>query len=371
MRAEPLSFDEQMMMECIRLARKGQGRVSPNPLVGAVLVKRGRIVSRGYHHYFGGPHAEVDCLSRYKGDPSSTTLYVNLEPCSYHGKTPPCTELIRARNIPRVVVGVMDPNPRISGLGVRKLRRYGIDVVTGVLQKETRHLNRHFFLHITKGRPYIHVKIAQSLDGRISRTYGQRTTISSPEAVQMVHRWRHEHDAVLVGAGTIRTDNPRLNVRLARGRDPHVVVLDSALSVSPEARVFSSARSRKVIVVTSRKAVREHARTAKALRSKGVLVREFTAASHQLNLRQVLRTLYSEEGIGSVLVEGGSRVFTGFMNSGLVDELSVLVSPVIFGKGPSAFLETHSGQRPLRWKIKDVEIRNVGRDVLLKAYVAR
>ena len=256
---------ERFMEVCLHLAEKGRGLVSPNPLVGAVLVRANRIVAQGYHRRFGGPHAEVECLRRYSGHPGSTTLYVNLEPCTYFGKTPPCTDLIIRSGIKTVVVGMKDPNPRVNGSGIRRLRTSGITVVPGILEGNARALNRAFITYVTKARPLVHVKIAQSLDGKIAQRLNSSTRVTGREAERLVHRMRSEHDAILVGAGTVRVDNPLLNVRLVKGIDPAAVVIDGRLSVGVERRLWRTARHRRVLLLTSPRSIRNHANKVKEL----------------------------------------------------------------------------------------------------------
>lgn len=330
--------DKRFMRECFRLALNGRGLVSPNPLVGTVLVQRDNIVAKGYHARFGGPHAEIECLRRYKGEISGATMYINLEPCTYYGKTPPCVDLIIQRGIDKVVVGMKDPNPLIAGKGIAKLRKAGVDVVVGVLEAEARSLNRFFIKHITTGIPYNHMKIAQTEDGFISKGNGPLHYITSRESRKFVHQWRGEYDAVLVGAGTIIADNPGLNVRLApkgsmrtSGRDPAVVILDGQFKVSGKEKVFASARQRKIFVCTKRLTSSQDKKK-RFLLEQGADVLEFPTKNGKLNLKAVLKELY-RNNVGSILVEGGSNVFTQFINQNLVDELSIFTSSELWGSG--------------------------------------
>jgi len=348
----------EIMRECLSLAKKGSGAVSPNPLVGAVLVKGGRIVARGYHRRFGGRHAEVECLRSYRGDISSATLYVNLEPCSYFGKTPPCTDLILRSGIRRVVVAMKDPNPLVSGRGIRRLRRAGVDVILGVLKEEAVALNRFFVKHIATEMPYVHLKLAQSLDGKIADAGGNSRWISSPESRLLVHQWRAEYDAILVGAGTVQNDNPALTVRTTRGRDPQVVILDRRFDVPTGSRVFSVNRRRRIFLLIGRNAARRQTRKTTTLRNQGIEVVEFPSERGHFSLRRVLRFLYSR-GIGSLLVEGGGRVFSNFIQSGLADELSVFVAPRIIGEGVDGFVMNQSS-------LFHLSASPIGPDILLK-----
>lgn len=351
-----------LMQQCLSLAKKGRGAVSPNPLVGAILVKGGRIVARGYHRRFGGPHAEVECLRSYRGDASSATLYVNLEPCSHFGKTPPCTDLILRSGIRRVIVAMRDPNPLVSGRGIRRLRSAGVEVLMGVLEEEAAVLNRFFVKHITTGMPYVHLKLAQSLDGKIADSGGNSRWISSPESRSLVHQWRAEYDAILVGAGTVEKDNPALTVRMVRGRNPDVVVLDGRFRVPSWSRIFSVNRSRRIFLCIGRNAARRQTRRTAALRKRGIEVIEFQSERGHLSLKKVLRVLYSR-GIGSLLVEGGGMVFSDFIRNGLADELSVFVAPRIIGEGVDGFVMDQRGKRPRLFRLSASPI---GPDILLK-----
>ncbi len=364
MRPQLPDLHERLMRVCFRLAQRGEGLVSPNPLVGAVLVRGERIVARGFHRIFGGPHAEVNCLGSFHSSPAGTTLYVNLEPCSHAGKTPPCTDRIIASGVRTVVVAMEDPNPLVAGRGIRKLRKEGIRVLTGVLEDEAKALNRIFIRHITTGLPYVHVKIAQSLDGFIAGR-GRRRWISSMPSRTLVHQWRATHDAILVGANTIIADDPSLNVRLARGRDPAVVILDGRLSVGRSAQVFRKT-TRRVFIATDRALMAANPGKVKQLAACGVLFLPLKGRDGVLPLRVLLKRLYDLQ-IGSLLVEGGSRVFSQFLSMGYVDELSIFLAPHYLGSGiPSATILASAGG--LQGRVQEYAVRNVGGDMLLKAF---
>ena len=354
---------QNYMQECFRLAKKGEGLVSPNPLVGAVLVRAGEIIGRGYHHRLGGPHAEVECLRRARGPIAGSTLFVNLEPCSHHGKTPPCADLIIRSGIRRVVVATPDPNPRVAGRGIRQLRKAGVRVDVGVLEEDARVLNKVFFLHIVRRRPYVHLKIAQTLDGMIASRSGGPRWISSKESRVLVHRWRAQHDAVLVGVGTVIADDPRLTVRLHKGRHPATVVLDGGLEVPLEAALFRAARE--VFVIASQDALHRQSRKARKLEELGVTLIGIEDSVCTLNLHRVMKSLY-RHGIGSVLVEGGREVFSQFLRRGPVDELSLFLAPTVMGHGIPAVTNV-GGERSLvrfsRWSAMPV-----GRDILIQAF---
>jgi diaminohydroxyphosphoribosylaminopyrimidine deaminase/5-amino-6-(5-phosphoribosylamino)uracil reductase len=245
--------DESYIKLTLELARKGRGNVSPNPMVGAVLVKDDKIIGAGYHEYFGGNHAEVNAISNSRTQLDGATLYVNLEPCSHFGKTPPCVDTIIQNKISRVVIGTLDMNPVVSGNGIRRLKEAGIDVRVGVLENECVSLNKFFFKHITQQLPYVTLKAAQTLDGKIADPKGDSKWITSLNARRYVHSLRSQYDAVLVGASTIRKDDPSLTVRFIEGRNPKRIVLDSGLRLSLNYSIFNNNMDSNLIVVASRK----------------------------------------------------------------------------------------------------------------------
>jgi diaminohydroxyphosphoribosylaminopyrimidine deaminase/5-amino-6-(5-phosphoribosylamino)uracil reductase len=355
---------ERFMAEAIRLARKGEGAVSPNPLVGALIVEHGRIVSRGYHRRFGARHAEIDCLSHYRGTGRAATLYVNLEPCAHYGKTPPCADAIVASGIRNVVVAMRDPNPLVSGRGIRRLRRAGVRVLSGVLQERARDLNRFFVRHMVSGRPYVHLKVAESLDGKISRS-GRTRWISSAHSRRLVHRWRAVYDAVLIGAGTVRADDPRLTVRTVPGRNPDVVLLDGRFRTPLGARIFRRGAKRRCFVCIGRTAAVRLRKKVVAAEAAGIIVLPFPDSRGRFRLGAVLKRLYQFR-VGSVLVEGGGEIFGLFASEGPIDELSIFVAPRLTGSGKSAF------DGPITHMRRDVKPRIMsctvlGGDLLLQA----
>jgi len=360
--------DEAFMQECLRLAARGRGHVSPNPLVGAILVRKGRVVARGWHRRYGGPHAEADCLRRARGPMKDATLYVNLEPCAHYGKTPPCTESIISSGIGSVVIAMRDPNPLVAGRGIRVLKAAGIRVRSGILEDAAKELNRFFTTHIARSSPYVHVKVAQSIDGFIGGARAPRY-LSSHASLRLVHRWRAEYDAVLVGAGTVRLDNPHLTVRHHRGRDPHVVIIDGRMTVPETSNVLRRDQGRGVFLCVSEEAARRHPRKVGRLEARGIAVLRFRSRAGVIPLRSILARLY-KFSIGSVLVEGGSNVFNQFVRGGLADELSVFVTPMLLGTGVPAFALCDGGG-PAFSAAKEFHSRAVGRDMMFSARLTR
>lgn len=352
------------MKRALRLARRGEGRVSPNPMVGAVLVKGGRVIGEGYHERFGGPHAEVNAFDRATESPMGSTLYVTLEPCSHQGKTPPCVERVLRERPARVVVGVTDPNPLVAGRGLARLREAGIDVAVGVLERECREQNEAFFKFMETGLPFVTVKFAQTLDGRIATASGHSRWISSGPSLKYAHRLRSLHDAVLVGAGTVRADDPDLRVRLVRGRNPLRVVLDSSLSTSPEARVFQNLGEAATVVFTT---ARHDRVKMKRFLDRGIDVAVAPEGRDgRVDLSEVLRAL-AGRGVSSLLVEGGSAVITSFVREGAADRIVAIVAPKLAGKGIETVgalgILSMEEAFPLRYR----SVRRSGEDLVLDA----
>ena len=351
---------EQYMRQALHLARKGVGRVSPNPLVGAVVVRDGRVLSTGYHRRYGGPHAEVEALAPLSNSETrGADLYVTLEPCNHHGKTPPCTERIIQAGIGRVVVGMADPNPRVTGGGMARLREAGIEVVFGVLEAECRRLNRAFITSVTENRPWVTLKLAQTLDGKIALPDGASQWITGPEARKDVHRLRRDHDAVLTGIGTVLADDCGLDVRLVRGPSPRRIVLDSHLRIPENARVLGHADPDRTILICTDTAP---ATKIDALKSRGITVWVLPASPQGINLSALLKEI-NKQTIQSILVEAGQRVATSFLRAGLVDGLVTYVAPKLFGHGLSPLGDLGVTHPSEAMELEAVSIKRVGPDL--------
>ncbi|MCK9362199.1 MAG: bifunctional diaminohydroxyphosphoribosylaminopyrimidine deaminase/5-amino-6-(5-phosphoribosylamino)uracil reductase RibD [Syntrophales bacterium] len=326
-----LIIDEKFMRRALRLAKKGTGCVSPNPLVGAVIVKDGRIIGEGWHQRCGENHAEINAIQGATEAIAGSTFYVTLEPCSHHGRTPPCAEALVAHHPARVVIGTPDPNPLVSGRGMEILRKNKIEISIGILETECIELNRFFFKHIRTGLPYVTLKFAQTLDGRIATSSGDSCWISSPPSLRYAHQLRAIHDAILVGAGAVRMDNPKLTCRLVKGRDPLRIVLDSRLALPPDREIFSDG-GRTLAACTGLASLEKK----KLMQQRGVDVLECEGDSRgHVSLSKLLENL-GKRGISSVLVEGGAGVATAFLQEDLVDQLLVVVAPKIVGTGINA-----------------------------------
>jgi len=352
------------MKRAISLARRGAGLVSPNPMVGSVIVRSGKIIGEGWHEKFGANHAEINAIENASGPVKGATLYVTLEPCSHHGKTPPCVERIIREGLAKVVIGAGDPNPLVSGRGIRTLEKSGVRTGVGVLERECEELNEKFFKYMRSGMPFVTLKIAQSLDGRIAASTGDSRWISSTDSRKMAHRERGLHDAVMVGIGTVIQDDPELTVRLVRGRNPLRVVLDSGLRVPLGARLLDQSVA-KTLVACSRRY--DKVKFAK-LRAMGVEV--IVSGNESVDPVKLLRTL-AARNISSVLVEGGAGLYTSFLRANVADRVLAFVAPKIIGKGIEAFGELGT------LKIADsrmLEIRKLkrrGPDIVVDARVMK
>ena len=385
-------FDRKCMARAVTLARKGAGRTSPNPLVGAVVVKNNQILGEGWHRQYGGKHAEAEALDAVlaaEKSPKGADLYCTLEPCCFTAPDKhqrPCTERIISSGIRRVIIANQDPNPRVNGGGIRMLEQAGITVQSGLLAAEGERLNEGFFTFQRLGRPFVHLKIAQTLDGRIAASGGNsggessETVVSAKTVVstgnhgfqwitdeaarRIVHRMRRDHDAVLIGRGTALADDPELTVRLCRGPNPLRVVLDSRLSLPDSARLLALPDREKTLIVCAAGAPPDRIA---ALRGMGaqVLPVDSAAASGGISLRAALAAL-AERGVRSVLVEGGSTIFTSFLREGLWDRLTVFIAPLVLGQGTSAAGDL--GIRTVKdaLRLHDVSIKTIGDQVLIE-----
>lgn len=310
------------MERALQLAEQGRGRVSPNPMVGCVIVHDDKIIGEGYHQQYGGPHAEVNAINAVQNPDllTESTCYVSLEPCAHHGKTPPCADLLVAKGVKRVVIAAVDSNPLVGGKGIEKLKNVGIEVTTGVLEKEARDLNVRFFTMIEKQRPYIILKWAQTADGFVARKNFDSKWISCEQSRMMVHQWRAEEDAILVGTNTAQYDNPQLNVRDWAGKSPMRLVIDKALRLPQSLHLFDGSIPT-IIYNTQRKEERENL--------------SFVKLPENQFLQSLLSDLH-ERKIQSLFVEGGSQLLNSFLALGLWDEARVFESETTFGEGISA-----------------------------------
>jgi diaminohydroxyphosphoribosylaminopyrimidine deaminase/5-amino-6-(5-phosphoribosylamino)uracil reductase len=358
--------DIEFMKRSLKLARRGAGKTSPNPLVGAIIVKGDRIVGEGYYRYFGGKHAEVNAIENAGEDVRGATMYVTLEPCCHYGRTPPCTEAIIANKIGHVVIGMLDPDKRVSGRSVEILRGRGIDCTVGVLEEECRSLNESYIKHRSTGMPFVTVKFAQTLDGRIASSTGHSRWISSPASRKLGHKLRSRHDAILVGIGTVVKDNSQLTVRLVKGKNPLRIVLDSTLRIPLEAAVLTEQEKAKTIIATTDNAPRD---TAVILNKMGIEVLTVSGDTYgDIDLRQLLKIL-GERSISSILVEGGAATITSFLRLGLADRLVVFTAPRIMGRGVEAVGDLEIKEVAGALKLTFEKVYRSAEDIVIEARV--
>ncbi|MEE2657437.1 MAG: bifunctional diaminohydroxyphosphoribosylaminopyrimidine deaminase/5-amino-6-(5-phosphoribosylamino)uracil reductase RibD [Candidatus Latescibacterota bacterium] len=353
------------MYRALRLARRGRGRVSPNPEVGAVIVGRsGRVLAEGYHRAVGDPHAEVEALRAAGDSVRNAEMYVTLEPCSFGGRTPPCSESVARAGIRKLHCAMEDPDSRVRGRGIAYLRGAGVEVEVGLCQQEAEELNAAYIHHRRTGRPYVRLKLAQSLDARIATHTGASRWITGLEARRHVHRWRSWVDVVAVGAGTVSADDPRLSVRDVRGRDPRPLVVDGRLRCSPTARVFAGQRP---ILVTTESSARQRGTS---FRDRGVEIWELPEVDKgQIDLGALLDHAGSR-GITSLIVEGGPTLATTLLTQGLVQEVMIYIAPKLIGEGVNAVANLGVDSPGDSVQLIDVRTRRLGDDVLYTARVA-
>ncbi|MCD6218895.1 bifunctional diaminohydroxyphosphoribosylaminopyrimidine deaminase/5-amino-6-(5-phosphoribosylamino)uracil reductase RibD [Candidatus Calescamantes bacterium] len=356
--------DKKFMREVFHLAEKGRGTTSPNPMVGAVVVKGNRIVGRGYHKRAGSPHAEVIALKEAGEKARGAILYINLEPCVHYGRTPPCAPRIIEAGVKRVVISMLDPNPKVKGRGVAMLREAGIDVEVGIEEEKARELNEFYIKHITTGLPFIILKWAMSLDGKIATYTGDSRWISGEKARVFVHSLRNQVDGIIVGIGTVLCDNPILTVRkVPAKKQPLRIIIDPTLSFPLNARMLKE-KGGDVLIFTCCNGYKN--------KKENFLmenVEVIPCGKERVDIENMLKIL-GKRGVTSLLVEGGNRVFTEFLEKGLVDKIYAIVSPVLLGgeKALTPFggkgverVEEGIRFRKIRWLFR-------GEDVIMEGY---
>jgi diaminohydroxyphosphoribosylaminopyrimidine deaminase/5-amino-6-(5-phosphoribosylamino)uracil reductase len=357
---------EFFMRLALEEAAKGLGRTSPNPVVGALLVKGGRIIARGYHRRAGTAHAEVVALEAAGSKARGADLYTTLEPCDHYGRTPPCSQAVLEAGVRRVIVGSADPNPKVNGKGVARLRRAGVEVLTGILQEEADKLNRPFFKAVSTGLPYVTLKAAATLDGKLATATGDSRWVTGEEARAWVHRLRDQVDVILVGANTVRLDNPQLTTRLpdGGGKDPVRVVVDSHLRLSPKLKVFTQRSPARTVVVTLEDPA---GRKAKRFHDAGAEVWQGREKDGRVDLESLLRRI-AKEGLNHVLVEGGAETYGSFLREKLADELALFIAPKLIGsEGLSWAGELGVKQMTQALSLENLTVQKLGEDLLLQA----
>ena len=357
--------DEIFMREALRIARNAEGRTSPNPLVGAVIVRDGKIIAEGWHRQAGTPHAEIHALNMAGELARDATLYVTLEPCSHFGRTPPCARAIVDAGIKKVFAAMTDPNPKVAGRGVEILRTAGIEVEVGLLEDEARRLNEVFIKWVTEKIPFVTLKFACSLDGKIATVGGESQWISCEASRKFSHRLRDVNDGILVGIGTVLADNPSLTTRLVDGKNPARIIVDSNARTPLDAKVVTDGQARTFIAVTTN----APSEKISALKNRGVEI--ITAGDGaRVDLKILLRELAARE-ITSVLVEGGGTINFAMLSAGLVDKIFAFVAPKILGGKNSLSAIAGEGFAKLTDAValENFSAEKIGDDFLLSGYV--
>ena len=361
--------DKYFMKMALELAGKGLGFTLPNPMVGAVIVKGGKVVGKGYHKAVGKAHAEINAIYDAKSSAAGGTLYVTLEPCNHTGRTPPCTSKITKAGIKRVVVAMKDPNPDVKGGGIDYLKNKGIDVTLGICEDEAKKLNEAFIKFVETGSPFVTLKCAATLDGRIATRTGDARWVSGEESRTFVHKLRHAADAIMVGVNTVKIDDPSLTTRLddMNGLDPVRIILDTNLSISEEAKVLELDSDSDTIIITCGSVSEDKKRR---IEKKGVKVIEAPVKDGLIDLASLMLHLGTLK-ITSLLIEGGSRVNASALSAGIVDKLIFFYAPKILGGDDGIPMCTGSGPDLMKHciPVKNINVHRFGDDVMIEGYI--
>jgi diaminohydroxyphosphoribosylaminopyrimidine deaminase/5-amino-6-(5-phosphoribosylamino)uracil reductase len=357
------------MRQAIREALRADGETSPNPMVGCLIVRDGEVVATGFHAGPGEDHAEVDALQGMEGSAAGCDVYVNLEPCCHYGHTPPCTDALIEAGVRRVYIGHQDPDPRVSGEGIERLREAGIEVVVGLVEEEARHVNRGYIKYMTEGMPWVSVKYAMTLDGKIATATGDSRWVTGQEARRRVHQLRDRYDAIMVGTGTLKADNPRLTSRIDGGEDPVRVVLDARLEGSLDSHVYAGRPEdpETVVMVARGLADPEADKRLEALAERGLdIVRVPVDEQGWLEPEAILRAL-GERGLVHLFVEGGGTLVGSLLDAGFIDRLYAFVAPKIVGGGRAPGPVQGRGLQVMEraLQLKEPAIEQLGRDLLV------
>ena len=361
--------DTIFMRIALSQAARGLGKVNPNPLVGAVIVSGNNMIGSGYHEYFGGPHAEINAIRNAKGSVEGATIYVTLEPCSHYGKTPPCADALIKEKIKKVVIAMTDPNPFVAGRGIERLKENGIEVVVGLLEKETQELNRVFIKYIQTKLPYVVLKSAMSLDGKIATAIGHSQWISCPESRQYVHSLRNELKGILVGVNTVITDDPELTTRMESGpgRDPIRIVVDSNGRLPLSAKMLKNGASNPVIIATT---TNFPDRKRSSLEEAGHMILTLPDRDGQVDLKALMCEL-GKMGIDGILLEGGGTLNESALKNGIVDEIQFIIAPLLIGGRDAITPVEGVGFNTIDEGIKlhQMSTKLIGNDILVTARV--
>lgn len=368
--------EENYMRYALELAKKGIGYVNPNPLVGAVLVKENQIIGEGYHKKFGGLHAEREAFQNTKESANGATLYVTLEPCCHYGKTPPCTDVIIESGVSKVVIGCSDPNPKVAGKGIEQLKKHGIQVQVGVLRKECEELNRIFFHYIKTKTPYVLMKYAMTLDGKIATVIGESKWITGEKAREEVQRTRHQYSAIMVGIGTVIKDDPSLTCRIPNGKNPIRIICDTNLKIPLHSKVVQTAKEVETWIVTCKQ--ERNREKEMVLKEAGCTLLSFSPKKQEkegenkmgIPLKELMEEL-GKRGVDSVLLEGGAELNASALKEGIVNRVQAYIAPTLFGgkegKTPIGGMGVFQVEQGIH--LKEVTIKNIGRDYVIEGEV--
>jgi len=358
--------DTQYMKRAFELAEKGRGKTSPNPVVGAVIVKDDKIIGEGFHERAGGPHAEIVALKEAGEAAREAVMCVTLEPCCHHGRTPPCTEALKEAGLKEVIVGLKDPNPKVDGKGIAELEKSGIKVQVGVLREEIAEQNEIYIKFITTGYPFLLMKAAMSLDGKIAFHKGEQTWISSETSRRRVHSLRAEYDAIMVGIGTVLADDPLLTARTAerKSKNPIRIIVDSALRIPSESQIARTANEVKTIIACAN----PNQERKDVLQRKGLEVLDLPGEEGRVDLKALLKELGKRE-MTSVLLEGGSKLNASVIEAGFVDKMLLFIAPVLFGnKDAPNLIDSDISRAAEEHKLRISNVQMSNGDLLVEAY---
>lgn len=369
---ESLNTHEDYMRMALALAKRGEGSVSPNPMVGCVVVKDNRIIAEGYHEKYGGFHAERNALLHCREDAQGAELYVNLEPCCHHGKTPPCTEIILENKIKKVYVGCLDSNPQVAGKGVQILREHGVQVETGILEEECRKLNEVFFYYMEEKMPFAAMKYAMTLDGKIACETGDSKWVTGVEARAYVQCLRNRYRGIMAGIGTVHADNPLLNCRMEGGRNPLRILCDTRLRIPWDSQIVETAGEIETIIAWNPQAAdtRSLKETVDYLKGKGITLLEIPLKKDGVNPELDLRQLFQElgsRGIDSILIEGGGTLNASVLQENLVQRVYAFVAPKLVAGANAKSPVEGAGVSSMKdaLQLQDIEISSFGRDICI------
>lgn len=362
-------MDSNYMKRALELAELGRGRTSPNPVVGAVIVKEGRIIGEGYHRKYGQAHAEVEAFNSAVESVEGADMYITLEPCSHYGKTPPCAKAIVDNKIKRVYVGLIDPNPLVSGKGIEIMRKSGVEVITGVMEKECKDINEIFFKYIITHKPFVVLKTAMTLDGKISTYKGDSKWISCEESRLIVHKMRNSLTGIMVGINTILKDNPMLTTRIEDGRNPIRIVVDSNLRISEDTNVLNINQNERCIILTTNKA---SLKKIEAIKRKGAEIIITNNKNGKVDINNAMEIL-GDMKIDSILLEGGGELAFSALEAGVVDKVVSFIAPKIIGGNDSKTPVEGKGFEYIKdaIELENLSCKCINKDIMVVADVKK